>query len=235
MTAASAITSVLVKARTFSGAQISTLFSAPSQLIPPPGPGRMLQVINVTVEFALRPGSLPIGGNPALFYADGNPPTNANQLTNTGAPVLTDPPAHLVATLDTLSGLAFDPATVANLAVNVGIVTADPGIAGPIATTTIDTAGTGYAIGDTGHIVPSQFGPNATYRVDTVDIGTGAVLTYTITNPGTGFDGLGNPYHAVNSGAQPGIGINFALGVATIAPVAGVLAVTAAYNVVTLH
>ncbi len=60
---------------------------------------------------------------------------------------------------------------------------------GPIETTSIGTnAGAGYAPGDTGTVGDNVTGDGsgATYVVDTVD-GGGAVLTFAITAPGTGY------------------------------------------------
>lgn len=57
--------------------------------------------------------------------------------------------------------------------------------------------GSGYAAGDTGN-----FG-TATYVVDSVD-GGGAVLTYTITDPGSGYSVGNTPVNATSTGAGDG-------------------------------
>lgn len=54
-----------------------------------------------------------------------------------------------------------------------------------IKTTSLENGGSGYAPGDTGRILQGDSN-DATYVVDTVD-GDGSILTYAITNPGSGY------------------------------------------------
>ena len=83
---------------------------------------------------------------------------------------------------------------------------------GAISTSSLASGGTGYAVGDTG-IFPTGEGTKATYTVNTVD-GTGAVLTFTVSAAGTGY----RPQYGVmgqTAGAQPGVGVGFAINVLT--------------------
>lgn len=74
---------------------------------------------------------------------------------------------------------------------------------GPIVSSRVNASdkGSGYAPGDTGTIIQAP-GSGATYRVDTVD-GSGAVLTYTITDPGSGYV-LGDDNSTTTSGGGDG-------------------------------
>lgn len=85
---------------------------------------------------------------------------------------------------------------------------------GPIATSSL-TSGAGgalYAANDTGTI--STGNGDATYIVNTVD-GGGAVLTYTITAPGTGYS-VGTANATSTGGGQPGVGTGFEIDINSI-------------------
>ena len=71
--------------------------------------------------------------------------------------------------------------------------------------------GAGYAVGDTGTVDVPGGGIPATYIVNTVD-GMGAVLTYTLTSPGTGYSVFAGAYATTTEGgAQPGNGGDFTI------------------------
>src|ERR1035437_5747113 len=84
---------------------------------------------------------------------------------------------------------------------------------GAIATSSLATGGLGYVVNDTG-VFPSAMGTRATYTVNTVD-GTGAVLTFTVSAAGTGFQPAYGVSGAVG-GAQPGVGAGFSINVLTV-------------------
>jgi hypothetical protein len=99
--------------------------------------------------------------------------------------------------------------------------------AGGITSTTLAAGGLGYAIGDTGVIAAGNF--DATYQVLTVD-GAGAVLTYSITSPGTSY----LPANGVTTnigGAQPGAGAGFTINITAVALGDGTLKVTTFYSI----
>lgn len=81
-----------------------------------------------------------------------------------------------------------------------------------IATSTLGSGGTGYAVGDTGTIVQSG-GSGATYIVNTVS--SGVVATYTITSGGTGYS-VQNGVATANGGAQPGAGSGFTINITAL-------------------
>ena len=72
--------------------------------------------------------------------------------------------------------------------------------------TSINSGGSGYAIGDTGHVAGG--GNDATYIINTVD-GNGSVLTFTITASGSLYNDTQSYASTINSGGQPGIGTGF--------------------------
>lgn len=70
----------------------------------------------------------------------------------------------------------------------------------------INSGGSGYVVGDTGYIAGGN--NNSTYIIDTVD-GNGSVLTFTITDSGSLYNDTQLYAQTINSGGQPGIGIQF--------------------------
>ena len=83
---------------------------------------------------------------------------------------------------------------------------------GAVASSTVTSGGTGYAVNDTGTIAAGN--EDATYIINSVT-GSGAVLTFTITSGGTGYSvGAGNK--TATGGAQPGMGAGFTVDILTI-------------------
>lgn len=104
-------------------------------------------------------------------------------------------------------------------------------ITGLVLSTTLNDGGLLYDVGDTGTIGGGN--NDATYVVNTVDI-SGTILTYTITNPGTGYSPQ-DGYNTSTSGAQPGIGAGFIINVTDIVPTQdGQITVTVFYDMIPL-
>lgn len=99
---------------------------------------------------------------------------------------------------------------------------------GPIVTATLGAGGAGYAANDTGTITTG--GGNATYRVLTVG-GGGAVLTFSITAPGTAYP-VGNGQATATGGAQPGAGAGFTVNITAVQTGDGTLKVTTYYSII---
>lgn len=94
---------------------------------------------------------------------------------------------------------------------------------GPIATSTKNAGGTGYAPGDTG-TVDGAGSADATYVIDTVD-GGGAVLTYHLDASGTAYeDTIG-----VTTTASSGGGSGFTIDITDVAKGNGTLEITIYY------
>lgn len=97
-------------------------------------------------------------------------------------------------------------------------------LVGPIVTTSLRTAGTGYVVNDTGKISGGNDGAGATYIVTSVN-GMGAVTGYTITAAGDGYNvGVSN---TLTGGGQPGVGANFSVNITAITPDAQLPSITA--------
>lgn len=97
---------------------------------------------------------------------------------------------------------------------------------GPIAALEKNAGGTGYAVGDTGYLIqggntPGTPGGNGTYIVDTE--GSGVILTFTMTNAGTGYDtDVGtSELSTTPGGGQPGAGDGFTWDLLAVAPTTG--------------
>jgi hypothetical protein len=101
---------------------------------------------------------------------------------------------------------------------------------GPIVTSTLGAGGAGYAANDTGTITSGN--GDATYRVLTVD-GGGAVLTFSITAPGTGYT-VGNSQATAPGGAQPGVGAGFTVNITAVQNGDGTLKVVTFYQIIPL-
>lgn len=93
-----------------------------------------------------------------------------------------------------------------------GAIIINPTVVGPIATTSLNTGGTGYAVNDTGTFIVSNTGQGATYIITSVS--GGVVTGYTVTAPGTSY--AVHFVAGVTGGAQPGVGTGFAINVLTI-------------------
>jgi hypothetical protein len=102
---------------------------------------------------------------------------------------------------------------------------------GIILTSSKDAGGSNYQVGDTGFL--DGGGVSAYYEVDTVD-GGGAVLTYHLTNSGTGYTEAN--FETIADGSQPGIGTGFTVDVDSITSLNGdgSASLTVFYSVVDL-
>lgn len=84
-------------------------------------------------------------------------------------------------------------------------------IEGAILTSSLNTGGAGYAVGDTGTIATGD--GMATYEVLTVL--AGVVVTYTLHNRGSAYN-VANAIATATGGAQPGSGVGFVVNILTI-------------------
>jgi hypothetical protein len=192
-------------------ADIAAWDSVPSVLIAAPGAGRyispkafdvvMTKATNVwnargTFHLGLGPNVLGVGG-----VADALQGTGVNQAGDGTNTVSLNVPI-------TGSGnhWAFGSAAAEDEPLTISCDGSLLG--GPILTSSVADGGSGYAPGDTGTIDdPASWGFDATYVVDTVD-GSGAVLTFTVTNPGAGGYGVGVSPTSAPSGGGSGFTID---------------------------
>lgn len=223
-------------------AEIATLFSAPTALLPAPAADKAYANLGGFVQYLPTSGGWTNtdSGGFRVYYGATGPPQIAGyaatcqfdyvinglnpadgdryqQLVNVGdefspAPLLADAQAQ--------------PLIVANVS--------DPDPIGAISTKSIAAAGLGYAPGDTGTIAGKAYGTTATYNVTTVG-GGGAVTAFTIPVAGTGYTPANSPYTTATGGAQPGVGTGFTINVLTVPTPVGDLYVTIFYALVTVH
>jgi hypothetical protein len=85
-------------------------------------------------------------------------------------------------------------------------------VPGSIISSELADGGSDYAVGDTG-IINGGDGI-AAYEILTVD-GLGAVLTYSLTSPGTAY-ATGANVETTNDGAQPGVGVGFKVNITAV-------------------
>lgn len=217
------------------GAAIATLFSDPIELIPAPGAGKAVVVLDVAYETVA--GVIGYDATTVALYYDGDA-ASGQELTEVAAQMT------LFAGVAPTSELFGNPPAPGNViaiadaedrAVVVADLAADPVRIGAIVTATLQAGGAGYAIGDTGTISGKNYGATATYVVDTVAAITGAVLTFHVVVAGTGYDTLSNPHATIAAGSQPGVGTGFTLNITAIPPADGDLYVTAWYAIIPIH
>lgn len=241
------------------GAQLAQLFSAPPEIVAAPGVGKILQIVSYSIEWV--PGATAPGWNfYAPFYDDGNAPTILGNRAAPPAPGFAradlpyaaqiaigaggfenftpspQPPllrsqfentAIVLSAQDNIT----DDLTSDSVILDGKIVSVDP---------TPATAGTGYAVGDTGTLggAPVVAYPGtATYRVDAVN-GGGGVTAFHMTHLGDGgYDATpgDQPGDAINGGSQPGSGSGFQITITAISPPDGDFHVSTLYRVIDLH
>lgn len=173
-----------------SSAQLLNLANTAVEMIPAPGLNKGIIVTEVLSTYNFNTLDYP-SLTPVLIYG-------ANESVSYNADIAPFLGLAESAVLNsTFEGNNFTKAIAANAAVNLKYVGNDDLAAGPIATTTLDSGGSGYAPGDTGGI--SAGDSDATFIVDTVD-GGGAVLSYTIASAGTGYSVSSGVGTTVNTG-----------------------------------
>lgn len=216
-------------------AQILTLFTAPTIIVPAPGAGKMIVPLQVFTEWA--PGLDQYEVNTPQIAYDSN---RAGGMIATvgGALVLSSATAsvELNAALGGVSwqGVEYAKSVAADKPITLSQSDSmttpggNPLARGPIVTSTLAAGGAGYAPGDVGTI---DFDGIAAYVVDTVGA-LGTVLTYHLTNVGVGYDTISNP---LDTTATTGVGTGLTLNVTAIPPADGDLYVTTLYRVFAFH
>lgn len=200
-TALAALGSALrVVTRRLTTAELSTLGDTPVDLVPGV-PGALLMGVSVVRQ--TNPGGVPFGADVTLHIYGGM--SGFATMTMSGD----DNVAQSASTV-------FPGRTnrLVSAAVGESIVVdadANPALTGAILASSLDSAGSGYAEGDTGTVDGGN--NDATYVVDTVD-GGGAILTYTITAGGSAY-AVGGPATLT---ATSGVGVNGAITIDSIDP-----------------
>lgn len=203
-----------------------TLFSAPVELIPAPGPNKIALILGATLRY--NGGSAPV---PSLDSPVGiGTPDGGLIWTFTNNFILND---NCVAGGSAIDGVLFQdkavnhPLYVLNGSTNIGIW-------GAINESSINAGGSGYAVGDTGTVAyNSQLNStsqDATYLINSIGEG-GAVTGYTLSNPGTAYR-TEPGCDTQTGGAQPGSGTGFTLDVVVNTPQTGSIIIDAIYVVV---
>lgn len=200
--------------------QINHLFSAPVTLIPAPGVGKAIAILNIQLviengiySFYSRSGSIHRHG---LYYGS----TSGQELS-----AWIDPGYSKIFFQNIVGSNVADRAVIENQPVVVAGLTEDLVNGGGIATATVNAGGAGYAPGDTGYVDPNDF---ATFIVDTVD-GGGAVTAFHFDHRGGGY--TTGVYASSNN---VGSGTGFTMNVTSVVPGNGTARAIITYFIVTL-
>lgn len=163
-----------------SSAQLVDLANTPIEIVPAPGANQTIVPVQVISTLTFGTVQYP-NITPSLLYGEDEGQqcefapfdgSNSNH-DSFGFQVIGGSGAY-----------TFSKVGSAGFALNLKVMNGDP-TAGPIVTSTLDVGGSGYAPGDT-FILIGVDNASSHGTVDTVD-GDGAVVTYTITNPGTNY------------------------------------------------
>lgn len=190
-----------------SAAQIRTLHSSPISIVPAPGLGHMIHPLFSTLELKFGTTAFAPTGSSVIqlnFHGTGTFVTGS----------LNNPLIQAVSSFTQNEDINFDsafPTTDGNNN-SLDLTAMSDFLNGPIATSTLNVGGAGYAIGDTGTI--STGNGDATYAVDTVN-GGGAVLTYHLTSLGTDYGVGTNIATQVSTGGGDG---NFTINITSVTP-----------------
>jgi hypothetical protein len=193
-------------------------------VVPAPSSGRIILPIASLVTYAL--GTFDFSGSPVLtlvYGAAAVPLLSSSISTFVGQ----GSSQIAIAAPNSSAPIQSDVAAVDNQPINLQLVSGNFAGVG-IHAASVSAGGTGYAPGDTGTITTGN--GDATYQVLTVS-GLGAVLTFEITFPGTGY-ATGAGQATATGGAQPGVGINFTVDVTAVGQGNGSIKVTTLYQVI---
>lgn len=190
-------------------ADLEALNATPFEVVPAPGIAKFILPISFSASYTA-------GGTPYVDYGDGTA-LGVLYSSATGRSVALGNVLVSSAKLDSSDRQIISGATGVASSEGVKVIQNAPLVCtwinagGRIITSVLGVAGLGYAPGDTFDIGASD----GTGVVDTVG-GGGAVLTYTVTAPGSGY-GTGGQ----NTSATSGIGTGLVLNVTSIQTVAG--------------
>lgn len=221
--------------------QINHLSSSPATLIAAPGSGKA--IVPIQTIFAYHFGTIPFGNNGqqinAVFNDTSSVAWDFGLFENSVSGVLPYPTFFtnsIAANFPPLEGQikTFPYTTIGNAPLLLKSYNGDMIGFGKITASNLTSGqgGTGYASGDTGTILGSTGNTDAAYVVDTVGAG-GAVLTYHLSNPGTGY-GVSSANATSPGGSQPGIGSGFEIDITAISPGDGTGKVTILYSIISL-
>jgi hypothetical protein len=214
---------VLSRTAFLTAADLLALGTTPFQLVPAPGAGMIigLQEIAFTYIFGTKPFESDAGAVRVRYAGDAtvgliDVAGIINQLIGAQSSFLFKS-AFMSAAATILPGDDNKAVVIDGLGLN----------AGPVGTATLGAGGAGYLANDTGTLTDGN--GDATYRVLTVG-GGGAVLTFLITAPGTGYT-VGNGQATAPGGAQPGVGAGFTVNITAVQKGDGTLKVTTYYSI----
>jgi hypothetical protein len=207
-------------------AQILALDSTPVVLIPAPGAGKLTLVFFVAV--VTNPGAVAYTGSVGddlIFQYGGG--TADNVVASMTGLVTSPTPLY---TLEPSVGVEQNSLLPGDDNQIIQVITPHTFNVGPIMSATLGAGGLGYAANDTGTITTGS--GDATYQVLTVGAG-GAVLTFSITAPGTAYT-TGNGQATATGGAQPGVGLGFTVNITAVQTGDGTLKVVTYYQIITV-
>lgn len=210
-------------------AALAAMFTAPTTILAAPGVNKLWQPTLIAAQYV--PGVTGYqttgGDNIGMFWGA---PGADNRIVAVG--IFPDEgfaqiPSYVP---EGINGIRHPMAGLADTPLVFGCSTAIVRF-GPIAAAVVANGGAGYAVGDTGTVDGTL--SNATYLVTAE--AAGVVTAFTVTNPGTSYDTVNNPFTTTPGGAQPGGGAGLTVNITAIPPADGDLYLTTFYVPVDLH
>lgn len=204
--------------------QVITINTANPVLVTAAGVGNVIVVYGVNLVYAFGTVAYLTTGTDVLTPTYDNVVNTPVTATTTG--LITG----------TTNGLAYRPGiSIGPLGfltgldnINIKLRAASLYNAGPVLSATINAAGTGYAVNDTGTINGGT--ADATYQITSIGA-AGAVTGFAITSGGTKYV-TGNGIATTDGGAQPGVGTGFKVNITAVEAGDGSLKVVTYYTIV---
>lgn len=215
---------MLVAVTNLTSAQIVTLSSVPVNIVPAPGPGKIIALIGMALVYNFGTHAFANGASDLLEVQFAG--ANNDLMLSTGVGGLITGSAsgffYIEGRTDAIDDMAGDINQAAQL------FAANDYTEGSVVTATLGAGGLGYAIGDTGSI--NGGGNDATYVITSIGAG-GAVTGFDLTADGLGYT-TGNGIGTATGGAQPGVGVGFTVNITAVQTGDGTLKVVTYYQII---
>lgn len=219
---------------TFSGDELTTLYSSPKQIVPAPGPNKMIALLYMQTIWNPELNGFVEDFTFGPYYGEGHLDEGSIAFFSFGLnfPGVPDGNVSIPYIYGSPSGTSTE--NIFNQPLYVGAAFfvdgyPDPIIVGPISSATVQDSGSGYVVGDTGIFDDPTYG-NPTSYVVTGITDEGGVVSFTWTND-PGGAGYFQESGTETGGEQPGVGTGFSITLGS-PPINGTITTNIIYQVI---